>query len=42
MNYQDDFSAAFPEKEGFLEFLDEIEERGCWRVFPTNKIQVFS
>ena len=42
MNYQDDFSAAFPEKEGFLEFLDGIEERGCWRVFPTNEIQVFS
>ncbi len=42
MNYQDDFSAAFPEKEGFLEFLDEIEERGCWRVFPTNEIQVFA
>ena len=42
MNYQDNFSAAFPEKEGFLEFLDEIEERGCWRVFPTNEIQVFA
>ena len=42
MNYQDDFSVAFPEKEGFLEFLDEIEERGCWRVFPTNEIQVLA
>lgn len=42
MNYQDDFSASFPEKEGFLEFLDGIEERGCWRVFPTNEIQVLS
>ena len=42
MNYQDDFSASFPEKEDFLDFLDGIEERGCWRVFPTNEIQVFS
>lgn len=42
MNYQDDFSASFPEKEGFLGFLDGIEERGCWRVFPTNEIQVFA
>lgn len=42
MNYQDGFSASFPEKEGFMEFLDGIEERGCWKVFPTNEIQVFS
>ena len=27
MNYQDDFSVAFPEKEGFLEFLREITVR---------------
>ena len=42
MNYQDSFAASFSEKENFLDFLDGIEERGCWRVFPTNEIQVFS
>ena len=42
MNYQDDFSAVFSEREEFLEFLDQIEERGCWKVFPTNGLQVFS
>ena len=41
MNYQDNFSAQFCSEHNFLTFLDEVELRADWIVYPTNLLQVY-
>lgn len=38
MNYRDDFTSSFFSQEAFLQFLDGIEERAEWKVFPTEEL----
>lgn len=38
MNYRDDFAVSFLKKDDFFRFLDEVEERAEWQVFPTESL----
>lgn len=40
MNYQDNFSAIFRNKESFLDFLDQIEKSASWEKYLTSRLQV--
>lgn len=40
MNFADDFSKTFCDKEEFLEFLDGIECGAEWQKHPTNTVLV--
>lgn len=42
MNFADDFSKTFCDKEEFLEFLDGIECGAEWQKHPTNTVLVIA
>ena len=42
MNFIDDFSKSFRDKQEFLEFLDEIENGAEWQKHPTNSLRVIA
>ena len=42
MNFADDFSKTFYDKEEFLEFLDGIECGAEWQKHPTNTVLVIA